>query len=142
MRRGGAGAASALSLLIIIIVCIPAAWTAVVPSIAFMARLRAQPSARRLLLAGLLLAAVVLVVCAPVFMLAMAPAIGLFAMVAHRIMPGERLIVRLRERTAPRRRRAVAVQRPYEVILVRRTGRLLASALAMRPPPAPLHVSS
>ena len=80
---------------------------------------------------------------APVFMLAMAPAIGVFAMVAHRVMPGERLIVRLRERHAPRRRRApAAVQRPYAVIVVRRTGRLLAAALAMRPPPAPLPVTS
>ena len=101
-----------------------------------MARLRASTSRSGLLLAGLLLAAVVLVLTAPVFMLAMAPAIGVFAMVAHRVMPGERLIVRLRERHAPRRRRApAAVQRPYGVIVVRRTGRLLAAALAMRPPP-------
>ena len=102
-----------------------------------MGSVRAQTSRNRLLLAGLLLAAVAVVLIAPVFMLAMAPAIGLFAMVAHRIMPGERLIVRLRERYAPRRRRAPVAQRPYGVIVVRRTGRLLASALAMRPPPAP-----
>ena len=118
------------------------AWNPVLASIAAMARLRAQPMARRLLPAVLLVAAVALVLTAPALMLAMAPAIGLFALVAHRVMPGERLIVRLRERRAPRRRRAVAVQRPYTVVLVRRTGRLLASALAMRPPPAPLHVPS
>ena len=108
-----------------------------------MGSVRAQTSRNRLLLAGLLLAAVAVVLIAPVFLLAMAPAIGLFAMVAHRIMPGERLIVRLRERHAPRRRRrAPAAQRPYGVIVVRRTGRLLAAALAMRPPLAPASVIS
>jgi hypothetical protein len=118
------------------------AWTSVLASIAAMARLRAQPMARRLLPAVLLVVAVALVLTAPAFMLAMAPAIGLFALVAHRVMPGERLIVRLRERRAPRRRRADAVPRPSTVVLVRRTGRLLAAALPMRPPPAPLHVPS
>ena len=89
----------------------------------------------RLLLAALVLAAALLVVVAPVFMLAMAPAIALFAMVANRIMPGADAIVRLRSAHAARRARPVA-QRPYEVVLVRRTGRLIAAALAMRPPPA------
>lgn len=101
-----------------------------------MAALRAHPLRTRLLLGALLLAAALLLVAAPVFVLAMAPAIALFALVAGRIMPGEDLIVRLRGiRAAPRRRRP-APQRPYHVVLVRRTGRLLAAALAMRPPPA------
>jgi hypothetical protein len=107
------------------------------------ARLRPQPLHRRLLLAALLLAAVALVLAAPVFMLAMAPAIALFAMVAHRVMPGERLIVRLRSRFAARRRmRSLPSGRPYDVMVVRRAGRLIASALAMRPPPARLPVTS
>jgi hypothetical protein len=102
-----------------------------------MARLRSQAFRRRVLLAALLLVAVALVLAAPVFMLAMAPAIALFAMVAHRLMPGERLIVRLRSRHAPvRRRRAVPARRLYDVMVVRRAGRLIAAALAMRPPPA------
>jgi hypothetical protein len=106
-----------------------------------MAALRTPSTRIRLLLAALVLAAAVLVVVAPVFMLAMAPAIALFAMVANRIMPGADAIVRLRSAHAARRRRPVA-QRPYEVVLVRRTGRLLAAALAMRPPPARLLVTS
>jgi len=100
------------------------------------AALRSHPLRTRLLLGALLLAAALLLVAAPVFVLAMAPAVALFAMVASRVMPGEDLIVRLRgTRSAPRRRRPAA-QRPYGVVLVRRTGRLIAAALAMRPPPA------
>ena len=108
-----------------------------------MARLRSHARRGRLLLGALLLVAVVLVLVAPVFMLAMAPAIALFAMVANRVMPGEELIVRLRMRDAVApRRRAHPVPRLYDAMVVRRAGRLIASALAMRPPPARLHVSS
>jgi hypothetical protein len=107
------------------------------------ARLMAHLLRRRLLLAALLLVAVVLVLVAPMFMLAMAPAIALFAMVAGRLMPGEELIVRLRTRhAAARRPRAIALQRPYDALVVRRAGRLIASALAMRPPPARLPITS
>jgi hypothetical protein len=102
-----------------------------------MAQLRTSTARTRLLLAALVVAAAVLVLTAPIFMLAMAPAIALFAMVANRVMPGADAIVRLRTaRTPRRRRRAGAPQRPYEVVLVRRTGRLIAAALAVRPPPA------
>jgi hypothetical protein len=98
---------------------------------------------RRPLLAALLLVAVVLVLAAPVFMLAMAPAIAVFALLANRIMPGEELIVRLRtRRAATRRPRAIVRQRPYDVLVVRRAGRLIAAALAMRPPPARLQLTS
>ena len=57
---------------------------------------------RRLILAALVLAGAVLLVTSPVFVLAMAPAIALFALVAHRVMPGEDLIVRLRSAPRPR----------------------------------------
>jgi hypothetical protein len=98
---------------------------------------------RRPLVAALLLVAVVLVLTAPVFMLAMAPAIALFALVAGRVMPGEELIVRLRtRRAAARRPRAIGLQRPYDAMVVRRAGRLIASALAMRPPPPRRPVTS
>ena len=108
-----------------------------------MARLRSRTDRRRLLLAGLLVVAVVLVLAAPVFMLAMAPAIALFALVANRVMPGEELIVRIRTRSAAvHRPRTIALQRPYDAMVVRRAGRLIASALAMRPPPARLPVTS
>jgi hypothetical protein len=109
-----------------------------------MARLRSQTARRRLLLAALLLVAVVLVLVAPVVMLGMAPAIALFAMVANRVMPGEELIVRLHtRRPATRRTRAIAVRtRPYDAMVVRPAGRLIAAALAMRPPPALLPVIS
>ena len=80
-----------------------------------MAALRSHPLRTRLLLGALLLAAVLLLVAAPVFVLAMAPAVALFALVAIRVMPGEDLIVRLRWHAPPRRRAAVAAaQRPYD----------------------------
>ena len=101
-----------------------------------MAALRSQTVRYRLLLAAFALACVLLVVLAPEFMLAMAPAIALFSMVAHRVMPGEELILRLRGSTAAPRRREPAPRRLYDVMVVRRAGRLIASALAMRPPPA------
>jgi hypothetical protein len=103
----------------------------------------AQPLGRRLLFAALLVVAVVLVLAAPVFVLAMAPAIALFALVAGRVMPGEELIVRLRtRRVAGHRPRTIALQRPYDALVVRPAGRLITSALAMRPPPAPARVLS
>ena len=101
-----------------------------------MGPLRTVTSKPRLLLAVLVLAAAVLVVTAPVFMLAMAPAIALFALVAHRIMPGAERIVRLRRAAAPARRPRVAVARLYDALVPRRAGRLIAAALAVRPPPA------
>jgi hypothetical protein len=95
------------------------------------------------MLVALLVAAVVLVLVAPVFMLAMAPAIALFALVGQRVMPGEELIVRLRtRRVGGHRPRSIAIQHPYDALVVRPAGRLIASALAMRPPPARLLVTS
>ena len=107
-----------------------------------MSRFLASARARRLLLGILLAGLAALVIAAPVFVLAMAPAIALFALVAHRIMPGEATLVRLLRRHVPRRRRGTAAPARYAVIVVRRVGRRLAVALAMRPPPAPLLISS
>lgn len=103
-----------------------------------MARVFPTAQVRKILVASLLLACGILLVVAPVFVLAMAPAIALFAMVATRVMPGEVQLARILERHRGRRRRPVGSIAGYHVIVVRRTGRLLASALAMRPPPAPL----
>ena len=94
---------------------------------------------RRLLLLALLLAAAALLVLAPVFALAMAPAIAAFALVTQRVMPGEDRIVALLARHRPRRRPVAAIPpHGHRVVVVHRAGRRLASALAMRPPPAPL----
>ena len=103
-----------------------------------MARLAAPARVRKVLLASLLVAFAALLVIAPVFVLAMAPAIALFAMVANRIRPGEARFARMLARYRARRPRPVRSSAGYHVIVVRRTGRSLASALAMRPPPAPL----
>jgi hypothetical protein len=79
------------------------------------------------------------VVLSPAVALLLAPTLVLFALLAIGHRPGERIIERLRRRFAHHARRlrhTAARSRPNIPVLVRRTGRLLASALAMRPPPA------
>ena len=79
----------------------------------------------------------------PGLALTMAPALLMLALFAGGVRPGEGLIERLRTRRAtPRRPRAVSALRPRLALVVRPAGRLIASALAMRPPPAPLSVSN
>ena len=76
---------------------------------------------------------------APVFALAMAPALAAFALVTQRVMPGEERLARAARPPAdsPRRRPAAAIPpHGHRAVVVHRTGRRLASALAMRPPPA------
>ena len=108
---------------------------ALIASCAVMGRLARD---RRLILVALLLAAAALLVLAPVFALAMAPALAAFALVTQRIMPGEERLTRLLARRRGERRRPAAALRPcgHRAVVVHRTGRRLASALAMRPPPA------
>ena len=74
--------------------------------------------------------------------LTVAPAVLWLGLVALGVRPGERLIERLLRRRTDRSADAVAVLDPRLPVLVRRTGRLLASALAMRPPPRSNVVSS
>ena len=94
---------------------------------------------RRLILTALLLAAAALLVLAPVFALAMAPALAAFALVTQSIMPGEDRLVAILARRRPRRRPAAALQpHGHRTVIEHRAGRRLASALAMRPPPASL----
>src|SRR4051794_5816989 len=88
----------------------------------------------------------VLLVCGAVvdlgLALTMAPALLLLVLLASGVRPGEALIERLRDRRcacAPRPR-ARSASRPRLALVVRPTGRLLASALAMRPPPSGLAV--
>ena len=79
----------------------------------------------------------------PGLALSMAPALLLLALLTGGFRPGEALIERLRARfDSPRPPRASSAPRPRLALVVRPTGRLLASALAMRPPPSPLAVTS
>lgn len=65
-----------------------------------------------------------------------APAIALFALLVADVRPGERLIVALVHARRRPKRPSLAVPRPALPIVVARTGRLIAAALAVRPPPA------
>jgi hypothetical protein len=69
------------------------------------------------------------------------PALLLVGLLLRDVRPGERLIVRLISRYERRPRPAKRASRPQIPIVIRRTGRLIAAALAVRPPPvAALHV--
>lgn len=84
----------------------------------------------------MLAAVVLLAVFGAVVALTLAPAVAMLVLLVHGIAPGERLIERLRRRYARRRPRAVLSPCvPRRPIVVRRAGRLIAAALAMRPPP-------
>jgi hypothetical protein len=79
----------------------------------------------------------------PGLALSMTPALLLLALLTGGFRPGEGLIERVRARFASARPpRASSAPRPRLALVVRPTGRLLASALAMRPPPSPLAVTS
>ena len=79
----------------------------------------------------------------PGLALTMAPAMLMLALFAGGVRPGEALIERIRSRRAAvRPPRAVSAPRPRLELVVRPAGRPIASALAMRPPPAPLAVTS
>jgi hypothetical protein len=73
-------------------------------------------------------------------LLYLAPALALAAMLLLRRYPGERLLVALRRRSAmPRTRTRARLRSPsHPVLRVPRGGLLMAFALAVRPPPAPL----
>lgn len=86
-------------------------------------------------LAGLLLIAVAAASVAPEVLLVLAPALLLLGLLFAGQAPGEQLLLRLARR-ARRARPATSLAPPRLPLLVRRTGRLIASALAMRPPPA------
>ncbi len=107
-----------------------------------MGRSVVMPRRSILAFAGMLLLVVVAALAEPGLALSMAPALLLLALFTGGFRPGEALIERLRARfAAPRRRRAASSPRPRLALVVRPAGRLIASALAMRPPPSPLVVS-
>jgi hypothetical protein len=75
----------------------------------------------------------------PGLALTMAPALILLALLTGGVRPGEALIERLRERrTGLAVARARSATSPRLALVVRPAGRLIASALAMRPPPSGL----
>jgi hypothetical protein len=106
---------------------------------------RAFSMPRRSLLAfvGLIALATLAGIADPGLAMTLAPAVLLLATFACGVRPGEALIERLRERrVAPRHVRATSTRVPQLALVVRPVGRLIASALAMRPPPAPLASSN
>jgi hypothetical protein len=102
-----------------------------------MARPLATSRRRTLVFAALIIALAALLVVAPMFALAMSPAIALFALLSQNVMPGEARLSRVLSRHASRRRATTVLVPRRHAIVVRRVGRMLAAALAMRPPPAP-----
>jgi hypothetical protein len=87
-------------------------------------------------LAGLLLAAVGAAAVSPDVLLVLAPAFLLLGLLVLGQAPGEELLLRFARRPRRPRRAVWRAPRPRLPLLVRRTGRLIASALAMRPPPS------
>ena len=87
---------------------------------------------------ALAVTALLLATVAPAFALAVAPVLVLVAALISGTFPGEDLIDRIREQRSvrPSSRRCGRAPRPRAVAYVRPAGRLLAFALAMRPPPA------
>ena len=71
-----------------------------------------------------------------------APALALFGLLVVDVRPGERFIVRLLRARTKVCRRSPAVPAPALPIVVRRIGRMMAAALAVRPPPARAAVSA
>lgn len=78
-------------------------------------------------------------VAEPGLALAFAPAVLLLALLTAGVRPGERFILRSRPAPVLKRVRAVSAPRPRLALVVRPVGRAFATALAMRPPPAPRH---
>lgn len=92
---------------------------------------------RRLPLAGLTLVVAVAALASPLTLAMLAPALLLLGLLLAGRAPGEELILRLRRRRVGRRLRgARTIERQHVVLLAQRPGRLIGSALAVRPPPA------
>jgi len=112
------------------------------PGVARLPRIFRRTSAVSLLLHGALAGLVVLAILGlgVGVALTLAPAFALLVLLSHGIAPGERLIARLRRHVVGRRPRAAATLAARRLrIVVRRAGRLIAAALAIRPPPRLAH---
>lgn len=84
----------------------------------------------------LLAIAVLAVTVAPDAALTFAPALLILGLLSRGVRPGERTLVRLIARRRGRLRAPRRTATPRLALVVRRTGRLIAAALAVRPPPA------
>lgn len=95
--------------------------------------------ARRMRLLPLMALALVVVAAAltsPLTLAMLAPALMLAGLLLAGRAPGEELILRLRRRREGRPLRgARTIERQHVVLLAQRPGRLIGSALAVRPPP-------
>jgi hypothetical protein len=110
---------------------------------ALMSRVFVMPRSTKLAFAGMFVLVALAGLAEPGLALTMAPALLMLALFAGGVRPGEALIERLRSsRVTPVPPRAVSAPQPRLALVVRPAGRLIASALAMRPPPAPLAVSN
>jgi hypothetical protein len=99
-------------------------------------RLSRRGRTRLLPLAALALVVVAAALTSPLALAMLAPALVLLGLLLAGRTPGEELILRLRSRrTAPRARALRTIERQYVVLIARRAGRLIGSALAVRPPP-------
>jgi hypothetical protein len=103
----------------------------------------ASPRRTFLAFAGMFVLVALAGLAEPGLAMTMAPALILLALLTGGVRPGEAFIERLRERRAPQHPvRAQDHPRPRLALVVRPAGRLIASALAMRPPPSGLAVHS
>ena len=108
-----------------------------------MSRVIVMPRRTLLAFAGMFVLVALAGLAEPGLALTMAPALLMLALFAGGVRPGEALIERLRAgRVTPARPRPGSAPLPRLALVVRPAGRLIASALAMRPPPAPLAVSN
>jgi hypothetical protein len=90
-------------------------------------------------LLALLGAGVVVIAVSPEFALVLAPVFALLTALVLGMFPGEDLLERIRTRRCPQPRRRPTNATPRRRTLpVRRVGRAVAFALAVRPPPASL----
>ncbi len=79
----------------------------------------------------------------PGLALTFGPALLMLALFSLGVRPGEALLERLITRhMSATPKRAASARRPRLALVVRPAGRLIASALAMRPPPLPLALTS
>ena len=102
-----------------------------------MAKANSNARVRLVALVGLFAAIAALGAAVPPLALAFAPAALIFAFLFAGRMPGEEHVVRLieRRRAEGLRRAPAVIARPRLPFVVRPTGRLIAAALAVRPPP-------
>jgi len=107
-----------------------------------MKRALVMPRRTALAFAGMFVLVGLAGVVDPGLALTFGPALLMLALFTLGVRPGEALLERLITRHAERPPRAMSAPRPRLALVVRPAGRLISSALAMRPPPAALAFTS